>query len=519
MSKARHTVNARDLLAAARTATTPDTVNALIEESLKALRNVVSYDLATVMQVSGHELEVRVSNGTLDSPQVRSHRLPLSDHPALEHILADGSVRAFTEQDHNHGTGGGDPFDGVLDLQEGHFCMVAALQNRAGEPALITLDRASCGVFPDADVALVGVFAKLLGFAITFGEQSVRLERLRDQLLEQNRLLAKDAEPQSSTQMVTALTSSAMRHVVRLAQQVAPTETPVLILGETGTGKDVLASAVHVWGLRAHKPMVRVNCAALPANLIESELFGHVKGAFTGATGSRMGRFQVADGGTLFLDEIGELPIELQAKLLRVLQSGSFEPVGSDRTVEVNVRVIAATNVSLLKAVERGSFREDLYYRLAVFPITLAPLRARREDIGVIARTFLEGLSRRTGRGPWPLTEANVQHLTDQDWPGNARELVNALERATILSDGVALSFREHRLLTSGVAGTAVTTSADEVQPLREVERAHILRALELTEGKVYGKMGAAARLQLNPSTLLSRMKKHGLGGARSHRG
>ncbi len=517
MSDSRHTVNARDLLAAARTATTPDTVNALIRESLDALRQVVPYDLATVMQVAGQDLEVRVSSGRLDNDAVRLHRLPLSEHPALEDILAGGSIRAFSE--HDHASDGGDPFDGVLDLEHGHYCMVAALQNRAGEPALITLDRESCGVFPDADVALVRVFARLLGFAITFGEQSVRLERLRDQLLEQNRLLAEDGAPEAPTQMMTALASSAMRTVVRLAQQVAATETPVLILGETGTGKDVLASAIHLWGLRSGKPMVRVNCAALPTNLIESELFGHVKGAFTGATVARMGRFQAADGGTLFLDEIGELPLELQAKLLRVLQSGSFEPVGSDRTVSVDVRVIAATNVSLLQAVEQGAFREDLYYRLAVFPITLAPLRARRDDIVVIARTFLDALARRTGRGPWVLSPRNISYLTEQEWPGNARELVNALERATILSDDHSLSFAEPRTLRASGRTMPGPAVEEPVLPLRDVERAHIVRTLGITQGRVYGKDGAAALLGLNPSTLLSRMKKHGLGGARSHRG
>jgi transcriptional regulator with GAF, ATPase, and Fis domain len=306
-----------------------------------------------------------------------------------------------------------------------------------------------------------------------------------------------------------------MAHVARLARQVAPTATPVLIGGETGTGKEVLARAIHEWSDRADRPLVTVNCAALPESLIESELFGHVRGAFSGATAGRIGRFQAANGGTLFLDEVGEIPPPLQAKLLRVLQDGTLEPVGSDTTVRVDVRILAATNKDLAKAVAEKEFREDLYYRLAVFPIQLPPLRARREDVPCIARAFLASLAARTGRGPWVLTPAGEEELMAGEWPGNVRELVNALERATVLQRGPDLV-----VVAAPAPGSPRPTRAPEadVVPLADVERSHIERTLRGTNGKVWGDGGAARRLGLHPSTLLSRMKKLGLGTARDWR-
>jgi transcriptional regulator with GAF, ATPase, and Fis domain len=296
-----------------------------------------------------------------------------------------------------------------------------------------------------------------------------------------------------------------------------------LITGETGTGKEVLANAIHGWSKRSDQPIVGINCAALPANLIESELFGHVKGAFSGATKARMGRFQAANGGTLFLDEIGELPLDLQPKFLRALQEGRFEPVGSDRTVRVDVRIVAATNQDLLSAMANGRFRDDLYYRIAVFPIHVPPLRARREDIVGIAENFLESLSRRTGRGPWWLSERSKEWLQAQPWRGNVRELVNTLERATIISPGPELEFDsdwdgvrepDGEIKRSGTVGT----QGGRLDTLEAVERRHIQRVLKHTTGKLYGEEGAAAILGLNPSTLRSRMKKLGLGGAKSFR-
>jgi transcriptional regulator with GAF, ATPase, and Fis domain len=300
----------------------------------------------------------------------------------------------------------------------------------------------------------------------------------------------------------------------------------------------VLATAIHGWSRRANRPLVSINCAALPEGLAESEFFGHVRGAFTGATGTRIGRFQAANGGTLFLDEVGQIPVSLQGKLLRALQEGCFEPVGSDRTVRVDVRIVAATNLDLQAACARGAFREDLYYRLAVFPIHLPPLRSRKDDIPGIARNFLESLARRTGRGPWMLTQGNLAELAAKDWPGNVRELVNTLERATILADGRGLEFdgasvgaadaledpdtaASLEAPASGVSGGPEGDGDDGARPfptLRELERDHFVRALRATNGKLYGPEGAARLLGMNPSTLQSRMRKLGLGGAREFR-
>jgi formate hydrogenlyase transcriptional activator len=487
-------------------------VDGLIAQALDALGRIVPYDLATVMQLDGDDLAVRVARGRLRAPEVEAHRLRLADFPSIRDAIRRGRVRAFTERD--HGEGDGDPFDGVLDLPHGHFCMVAPFRNDRGPAGVITLDRSTCGVFPDEAVALVDVFARLLGLAVTHGEQSEHLERLRRQLVEQNRLLTEEVGGSADCcALVEALPSASSRHVVQLARQVAPTDAPVLITGETGTGKDVLAAAIHAWSARRGRPMVRVNCAALPASLIESELFGHVRGAFSGATQARMGRFQASDGGTLFLDEVGEIPPEVQAKLLRALGDGTFEPVGSDRTVRVDVRVVAATNRDLAAAIAEGSFREDLYYRLAVFPIALPPLRARPDDIAVIARNFLDRLASRTGRGPWRLTPADEQDLAARRWAGNARELVNKLERGTILARGDRLVLGDGAPLRTADEPSAPRQEA--VRPLAEVERDAIVEALRHTGGRIAGEGGAAALLGLHPNTLRSRMQKLGLGRAR----
>jgi transcriptional regulator with GAF, ATPase, and Fis domain len=398
--------------------------------------------------------------------------------------------------------------------------MVVPLRGPKETVGIMTFDRSVCGTYSDAVVGLADVFGKLLATAMTFGEQSARLSRLREQLQEQNRVLREGVSGRTDAgTLMQASQSASMVHVVQLARQVAVTDTPVLITGETGTGKEVLANAIHEWSRRAEQPIVSLNCAALPPGLIESELFGHLRGAFSGATHRRIGRFQAANGGTLFLDEVGELPVGLQAKLLRALQDGCFEPVGSDRTVRVDVRIIAATNVDLLVAVADGRFRQDLYYRLAVFPIHLPPLRERRADVPRIADNVLEALARRTGRGPWSLSEPSRRWLVGQPWPGNVRELVNTLERATILSADGTL---ELEALASVGATPPAASAAEPPEPvptLEEMERRHIRRALELTRGKLYGAGGAAQLLGINPNTLRSRMKKLGLGGARSFRG
>jgi transcriptional regulator with GAF, ATPase, and Fis domain len=300
---------------------------------------------------------------------------------------------------------------------------------------------------------------------------------------------------------------------------VARTNAAVLIGGESGTGKELIARAIHDTSLRRDRPMVTVNCATVPRELFESEFFGHVKGAFTGALRDRIGRFQLADKGTIFLDEVGEIPIELQSKLLRVLQEGQFERVGDDKTHHVDARVISATNRDLSREVEAGRFRQDLYYRLCVFPIQMPTLRERREDIRPLAAHFLNLSSRRLN---WPdvrLTEDAVELLSAYDWPGNVRELQNVIERAVILSQSGPL--RIDLVLDSSVSAPAARNSHFSTQKSegtvlsqKEMNRRdaeNILAALEKTRGRVYGSGGAAEILGMRPTTLAYRLKRMGI--------
>ncbi len=297
--------------------------------------------------------------------------------------------------------------------------------------------------------------------------------------------------------------SDAMKYLHFRIRQVAPSDTPVLILGDTGTGKELVANAVHALGPRKDRLLLKVNCAALPPALAESELFGHERGAFTGSTAQRKGRFELADGATLFLDEVGELPPELQAKLLRVLQDGTFERVGGHRTLKVNVRVIAATNRNLARDVTAGRFREDLWYRLNVFPISVPPLRQRKEDIPTLARTFVDRACQRLGKPSLEIPRSVMDALQARDWPGNIRELQNLMEQAVLVSDGEAL-----RLPDQAPFEVEETAAVPASQSLEEVERRHILEVLESSGWKLEGENGAAALLGLKPSTLRSRMQK-----------
>ena len=311
--------------------------------------------------------------------------------------------------------------------------------------------------------------------------------------------------------------SPALAKVLRDVKEVAGTHATVLILGETGTGKEVIARAIHGASKRANKPLVKVNCAAIPASLIESEFFGHEAGAFTGATKKRDGRFAMAHGGTIFLDEVGELPLDLQSKLLRVLQEGEFEPVGSSQTRKVDVRVLAATNRDLGRAVSEGRFREDLYYRLNVFPIQLPTLRERLDDIGLLATTFAQKFAKNLGRSVAPLTADCVQRLEAYHWPGNVRELQNIIERAVITARDGKLNL--DRALPESVNAIGAALNASPAQPSRvlsakeieNLERQNLLAALEGCDWKVAGANGAADLLGIKPTTLSSRIKALGI--------
>ncbi|MBT8078113.1 MAG: sigma 54-interacting transcriptional regulator [Gammaproteobacteria bacterium] len=341
----------------------------------------------------------------------------------------------------------------------------------------------------------------------------VLMEREKEKLQAQNAYLQEEILEVHFDQIIGNTVE--MKQVFADVSQVAPTQATVLILGETGTGKELIARAVHKVSDRAEKPLIKVNCSALPGSLIESELFGHEKGAFTGATARRQGRFSLADRGTIFLDEIGDLPIELQAKLLRVLQEGEFEPLGSAETCRVDVRVIAATNRDLQEATQNGEFREDLYFRLAVFPITLPPLRERLGDLHKLAQLFVRRFAERLGREPIDLQQAEIDRLSSYAWPGNVRELQNVIERALITSvDG---SLNLDRALPESTAedphdrDTGYEKRIRTIDELQELERDNLRLALDATDWQVAGRGGAAELLGMNPTTLSSRMKSYGL--------
>jgi PAS domain S-box-containing protein len=298
--------------------------------------------------------------------------------------------------------------------------------------------------------------------------------------------------------------SDGLRHVLFRAEQVAPANTMVLILGETGTGKELIAAAIHNMSPRKDRPMITVNCAALPVNLMESELFGREKGAYTGADTRQVGRFELANGSTLCLDEIGELPMEAQAKLLRAIQHNEFERLGSSHTIKVDVRIVATTNRNLEEEVRRGRFRQDLYYRLNVFPITVPPLRQRKEDIPLLVQAFIERYARKLGKRITSIHRETMKTLQDYPWPGNVRELESVLERALILCPGPTL------LLTDKLEISPLPFSSD-MRTLEETERNQISRTLSETRWRIEGKDGAAAILGIHPSTLRARMHKLGI--------
>ncbi|MBA2487562.1 MAG: sigma 54-interacting transcriptional regulator, partial [Nitrospira sp.] len=350
----------------------------------------------------------------------------------------------------------------------------------------------------------MAMFAHEAAIAIKNAQLFKEVERLKNRLQAENfSMLREELELQHNFEEMVG-DSPALKAVFRKAEQVAPIDSTVLILGETGTGKELIARAIHNLSPRKDRALVRVNCAAIPPNLVESELFGHEKGSFTGALSKRIGRFELADGGTILLDEVGELPIEAQAKLLRVLQEREFDRVGSHRPTQVNVRVIATTNRDLPQAVKAGTFRADLLYRLDVFPIEVPPLRARTSDIPLLVSLYARKFSKKFGKRLEDVSQRTMEQLTNYGWPGNVRELEHVIERAAILSQGPSLQIDESVLKTQTSQPTCDGT-------LEDVEKAYIIQVLRETDWVVEGDRGAAVRIDLHPNTLRSRMQKLGI--------
>jgi transcriptional regulator with GAF, ATPase, and Fis domain len=404
-------------------------------------------------------------------------------------------------------------------------CLAGPLRTDEGPSGFLALVGQRRGAFGPAHEKLFADLLEPLSVALANSSRFHELARLREALEADKRALLSRLERQDVADAIVGI-ESGLRGVMLQIEQVAATDVPVLIVGETGTGKEVLARALHSRSRRAAAPIVRVNCGAIPPGLVDSQLFGHERGSFTGAFDTRRGWFERADGGTLFLDEIGELPLEAQVRLLRILQDGTFERVGGQRALSVDVRLVAATNRDLRQMVADGTFREDLWYRIGVFPVQLPPLRERREDIPRLAAHFAWRAGNRLGGAPLTPTPEDVEQLLAYDWPGNVRELVAVIERAAILGAGhrlhVAAALGSASLVggrASAVprnAGTSSPEGPPEAGPMRastldEAMRSHLERALRLTRGRIDGPGGAAERLAVNPYTLRARMRKLGV--------
>jgi formate hydrogenlyase transcriptional activator len=358
-----------------------------------------------------------------------------------------------------------------------------------------------------ADVDFLQEVANQVAVAVENALAFQEIRALRDQLAKEKAYLEEEARTEHNFGEIVG-ESAGLRRVLKQVETVAPTGSTVLIRGETGTGKELIARALHELSPRKGRTFVKLNCAAIPTGLLESELFGHEKGAFTGAITQKVGRFELAHQGTLFLDEVGDIPLELQPKLLRVLQEQEFERLGSTRTIKVDVRLVAATNRDLARMVAEGTFRADLYYRLNVFPVVLPPLRERPEDVPRLVRHFTQRFARRMGRRIETIPSAVMDALVRYPWPGNVRELQNVIERAVILSPGPSLQVPPGDLQP---AATQADAPASTAVSLADAEREHILGALRETGGVLGGPEGAAARLGMKRSTLYKKMKKLGI--------
>ncbi len=362
------------------------------------------------------------------------------------------------------------------------------------------------------------MIANHFAISLTNARAFQEIEKLKMQLELENEFLRDELKEYKNFGSLVGQ-SPALSNTLKQIELVAPTDTNVLILGESGTGKELVAREIHNHSLRANQPMIMVNCASVPKGLYESEFFGHVKGAFTGAVRDRAGRFEAANGGTLLLDEIGEVPLDMQTKLLRVLQEGLYERIGEDRTRKTDVRIIASTNKDLKKEVQKKRFRQDLYYRLNVFPIEIAPLRDRKDDIPLLAVHFLEIFSKKLNRPGLRLSKANMLKLQGFNWPGNVRELQNIMERAVIISSSNKLNLNlpaeepenEPSVHKSGNAGIFTNPDVITENEIREQQRTNILSALRQCHGRIYGENGAARMLKVKPTTLAYRIKKMGI--------
>jgi formate hydrogenlyase transcriptional activator len=468
------------------------------------LRNIVETDRFGIeLPIDGKRLQGHILASTGVAAPTQPTVLPAEGtvcHSVIEsrHWFVESSRAELREQ-----------FPVTFDQMRLHAMeSLCALPLTTGERCLGALFfmAARPGAYQDLRRELLDQIAGAVAVALDHCLAHEELRRLRDRLQAENLYLQEEIRTQHNFSEIIG-NSPVLLGTLESVERVAPTDTTVLILGETGSGKELFARAVHSRSRRADRPLVKVNCGAIPPSLIESELFGHVRGAFTGAVDKRVGRFEVANGGTILLDEIGEMPLDAQVKLLRVLQEREFEPVGSSKTVRVDVRVIASTNRNLDAAVHSGNFRADLLYRLNVFPIEVPPLRARASDIPLLVELFIGALARKLGKPLQGFTAPAMARLMKYDWPGNVRELGNVVERAAVLARGPALELEEWSLRASDEREKSVRGLSPRAQPVEVKaepgsERDVIEAALTASRGRVSGPSGAAARLRIPASTL-----------------
>jgi transcriptional regulator with GAF, ATPase, and Fis domain len=428
------------------------------------------------------------------------------------------SVLAWCRRDKPLRAGRGDRFAMMLaTAQEWKTALVVPLMRSDSTCGVLVL-LSSASALPDDAESVVEGLREPLSVALGNHLRDHELASLREGLEADRRALLERLDRQDVVDVILGA-DRGLRDVIARVEQVARTEVPVLLLGETGSGKEVIAREIHKRSRRQHGPIERVNCGAIPPGLIDSELFGHERGSFTGATSTRYGRFERADGGSVFLDEIGELPLEAQVRLLRILQDGTYERVGGHKSMHADVRIIAATHRELERMVGLGSFREDLWYRIGVFPIRIPPLRDRIDDIPEMATHFAWRAGKRLGGSPLVPTTSDVDALIEYPWPGNVRELASVIERAAILGEGRRLDVAGAlgapiRKTASMPASSARSASPPRGETLDEVVRTHIENCLMETNGRVEGRYGAAVRLGVNPNTLRSRMRKLGINPA-----
>jgi formate hydrogenlyase transcriptional activator len=477
-----------------------------LQELLRSIsanvRRVLRCDVTGVVLIDPERARARLH--VLDFPDSRGYaregsEVPIAG-PELEELFRTGRPR---EMALDALPGPGSELARAEGIRSGSVFPLVSRGRPLG--AFIVARRGDEGFAPD-EVDLIGPIAGQIATALDNSLAYREIAELKDQLAREKLYLEDEIRTELAFDEIVGR-SEPLRRVLRQVETVAPTESTVLILGETGSGKELVARAIHDRGARGGRTFVKLSCAAIPAGLLESELFGHQKGAFTGAVADRVGRFELASGGTLFLDEVGEVPLELQPKLLRVLQEREFERIGSSRTLRSDARLIAATNRDLEAMVEAGTFRADLFYRLNVFPIHVPPLRERSEDVPVLVRHFVQQLGRKMKKRVESIPAETMTALTRYDWPGNIRELQNLVERALILTSGPVLRvpLEELKLREPNGPGNGAATT------LAESERTHVLAALEATRWVLGGPNGAARRLGLNRSTLQFRMKKLGI--------